>query len=255
MFKGLITAIRTLSILPVPGKDAERMASSLPWFPIVGFILGSICYAAAMLMGLVTKNIWPEGTAIVVLGCGILLTRGMHLDGLADWADGFGGGRDKQKILAIMKDPHVGAFGVISLVLIVAVKWMALTRLIVMHEAPVIIVSYIVSRTMQVELASSLPYAREEGGTAAPFVHGACFLHRIAALCVCAVLLIAVDGFFIGIAALVIGWLVCRIFAWHCRRRMGGITGDLLGAGSEITETAIFFIGAIGGRSFSLCIG
>lgn len=255
MFNGLITAIRTLSVLPVPGRDAERMSSSLPWFPIVGFILGSICYAVAMLMEFVTKNIWPEGTAIIVISCGILLTRAIHMDGLADWADGFGGNRDKQKILAIMKDSHIGVFGAISLVIIVLVKWIALTRLIASDMSVYIIASYIVSRTMQVELTASLPYARAEGGTAAPFVNGAGFLHRFLALCSALVVLVVLYGTTIGIAALCIGWVVCRMFGWHCRRRVGGVTGDLLGACSEITETIILFIGAIVGKSFPYFIG
>jgi adenosylcobinamide-GDP ribazoletransferase len=249
MFNGLITAIRTLSILPIPGKDAEQMASSLPWFPIVGFILGSICYGVAMLMGLVTRNIWPEGTAIVVLGCGILLTRAIHLDGLADWADGFGSWRDKQKILAIMKDPHVGVFGVISVVVILLVKWVALTRLIVSDSSIYIIASYIVSRTMLVELSASLPYAREEGGTAAPFVKNARFLHRFISLFFALVLLSGIYGPISGAAALCLGWLVGRLFGWWCYRRVGGVTGDLLGACSEITEATILFICAFTGKN------
>jgi adenosylcobinamide-GDP ribazoletransferase len=250
MFKGLITAIRTLSILPIPGKDAERMSSSLPWFPLVGFMLGSICYGMALLMEFVTGNRWPEGTAIIVLGCGILLTRAIHMDGLADWADGFGGGRDRQKILAIMKDPHVGAFGVIAVVVIVAVKWVALTGLIAFGSSTYIIVSYIVSRTMQVELAASLPYARAEDGTAAPFVKDARFSHRFAALFFALVVLAGLCGPITSAATMCLGWLVCRLFGWWCYRRVGGVTGDLLGACSEIMETIILFIGAIVGKTF-----
>jgi adenosylcobinamide-GDP ribazoletransferase len=158
--------------------------------------------------------------------------------------------RDKQKTLAIMKDPHIGAFGVISVVVIVLVKWVALTGLIVSGSSIYIIVSYVVSRTMQVELAVSLPYARREGGTAAPFVRDASFLHRLVALCTAMVLLSGIYGPITGAAALCIGWLVCRLFGWWCYRRVGGVTGDLLGACSEITETLILFIGAIGGKFF-----
>jgi adenosylcobinamide-GDP ribazoletransferase len=241
MFRGLITTIRTLSIIPVPGRDAEQLSSSLPWFPLVGFMLGGILYTVVILMDLILKNIWPEGVAIIILGCGILLTRGIHMDGLADWADGFGGGHDKQKTLYIMKDPHIGVFGVISVVAVVLAKWISLTRIIVSESTIWIIAAYIVSRTMQVELAVSLPYARPEEGTAAPFVRNACLFHRILALSFALVFLLLIYGLE-GLIVLAIGWIVCKIFGFWCYKRIGGVTGDILGACSEIIETIILFL-------------
>jgi adenosylcobinamide-GDP ribazoletransferase len=243
MIKGFITAIRTLSILPVPGKDADNMASSLLWFPVVGLLLGSILYAIVYGAGLVLDNPWPEGIAAVVLGCSVLLTRAIHLDGLGDWADGFGGRGDRQKILAIMKDPHTGSFGVVAIVVVLLIKWVALTRLVEGDIPIFIIVAFVISRAMMAELASTLPYARSEGGTAAPFVKNARPAHRFFSLGAAIVLSVVLAGPVAGSVFFGIGWMTCRLFGYWCRRRLGGVTGDLLGACNEIVETMILLFG------------
>jgi adenosylcobinamide-GDP ribazoletransferase len=245
MISGFITAMRTLSILPVPGKDADNMASSLPWFPAVGLLLGSILYAIVYGAGLIMGNPWPEGLAAIILGCGVLLTRAIHLDGLGDWADGFGGRGDKQKTLAIMKDPRIGSFGVVAMVMALLIKWVALTRLVEADIPAFIIVAFVISRAMMAELASTQPYARAEGGTAAPFVNNARPAHRFIALGVAALLSIVLIGPPAGAAFFCIGWIVCRLFGWWCRRRLGGVTGDLLGACNEIVEMMVLLSGAL----------
>jgi adenosylcobinamide-GDP ribazoletransferase len=253
MIKGFITAIRTLSILPVPGKDADNMASSLPWFPVVGLLLGSILYALVYGARLISGNPWPQGIAAVILGCSVLLTRAIHLDGLGDWADGFGGRGDRVKTLAIMKDPHTGSFGVVAIALALVFKWVALTRLVECDSSIMIIAAFVISRAIMAELASTLPYARAEGGTAAPFVNNARPVHRFVALGVAAILSIVLVGPLAGAVAFCIGWIACRLFGWWCRRWLGGVTGDVLGACNEIVETGILFAGAFYG-SFGIAL-
>ena len=244
---GLITALRLLSIFPVPGRDAEEMSSALPWFPLTGAILGGVLYGLALLAGSWSGGDWPNGVAAAVLLGGVVLTGALHLDGLADWADSFGGGQDKQAALAIMKDSRTGAFGVIALILVLLIKWVSMARLIEADAFVWIIVACIVSRTMQVELAACLPYARPEGGTGASIVEGARRSHRIWAL-LSALIMLFVLGGQAGVLALGAGWAACRGFGWWCRRRLGGVTGDLLGTGSEIVETLILVIFALAGR-------
>ena len=99
MFKGLNTAIRTLSILRPPGREAEPKSSALPWFAIVGGVLGLILYGISLLADLLTHGGWPEGTAAAVLVSGIVLTGGLHLDGLVDWADALGSISDRERKL------------------------------------------------------------------------------------------------------------------------------------------------------------
>jgi adenosylcobinamide-GDP ribazoletransferase len=238
MLKGLITAIRTLTVIPVPGQDARNFASSLPWFPIVGLFIGSILYGAAFLAGIAFANPWNEGIALVIVGLSIILTRAIHVDGLSDWADGFGGGNDKQKILLIMKDPHKGVFGVIAIVFTILTKWVCIFRLLATHASFWIIGAYIISRTMQVEMAASLPYARIESGTACPFVNNARIMHRITALIIALGLVVWIFGIE-GIAFIAGSWIACTLFGLWCRKRIGGVTGDTLGACSEIIETTV----------------
>ncbi|MEE9239676.1 MAG: adenosylcobinamide-GDP ribazoletransferase [bacterium] len=245
--RGLATALRLLSVLPIPGRDADQMSSALPWFPLAGAALGGILYGMALLLDGWSGGGWPEGVAAAVLLGSVMLTGAFHLDGLADWADGFGGGHTSQEALAIMKDSRIGAFGVIALVLVLLIKWVSLARLVESDAFIWIVAAYIVSRTMQAELAAWLPYARPEGGTAASIVQGARPFHRICAL-ISALIMVLILGGPAGVLALGAGWVACRGFGWWCRRRLGGVTGDLLGAGSEIVETLILVIYALAWR-------
>jgi adenosylcobinamide-GDP ribazoletransferase len=252
MLRGLITALRTLTVLPVPGKDADHMASSLPWFPFVGGLLGGILYSVAIGMSSISGNSWPQGAALVVTCCSVLLTKGLHLDGLADCADAFGNWHKKEKTLEIMKDPHTGVFGVVSIVSILLAKWICLTRIIDEGSVTCIISACTVSRAMQVELAASFPYARAEGGTAAPFIRDSRVYHRIAAL-VSALALLAVVNGFAGMILFAVGWIVSRLLGFWSLKRTGGVTGDVLGACSEIVETtALFLCASLGKRILDL---
>jgi adenosylcobinamide-GDP ribazoletransferase len=187
---------------------------------------------------------WPAGMALLLLAMGTLLTGALHLDGLGDWADGFFGAREKDKVLAIMKDPRKGSFGVIAVVLVLLAKWAAFARLVEGSGIPEwIIAAMVVSRFCQVDLAASLPYARAEGGTAAPFVAGARWWHRLVAWLLTLAICIGACGP-AGAAAPVLGWIMMRLFRRHCRRRVGGVTGDLLGACSELVETGLLLAAA-----------
>ena len=251
---GLTTAIRTLSILPSPGKDAFQPALALPWFPLAGCLLGSIVYGLSLTFSLFTGGSWPTGTAIVAVICGVALTRALHLDGLADWADSFGSITDRERRLAIMKDSQLGVFGVTALIVVVFVKVAAVSQLAT-HDGLIWIVgAYIVSRTMQVELAVVLPYARPEGGTGASFVTGARATHRIWAWVVATALTLLFLGPF-GVGALLVGSIIARIFGYWCSSRIGGVTGDLLGTCSELTEAAVLFCCAAAGSHLTALTG
>ncbi len=240
MRKGLITAIRTLTIIPVPGQDTENFSSTLYWFVPVGLLLGSILFLISWVIGLLNVPAWHEGTAVLILIAGIFLTRGFHLDGLADFADGFWGGYDREKTLAIMKDSFLGTFAVVSIVLVLLAKWVVLVRLLEANKAIWIIAAFIISRAGMVELSACLPYARETG-TAASFVKGAGFKHRIVTLALASALLYPLFNI-AGLVLMVIGLLFCRLFGLWCLKRVGGITGDLLGTSCELSETLVCFL-------------
>ena len=251
MLQGLATAFRTLTILPVPGKGARDAASSLPWFPVVGAALGGLLYAMTLPFQAIGGASWPEGVALLVVVAEGILTRGLHLDGLADWADGFASMTDRTETLRIMKDPRVGTFAVLALIAVLGAKWIALTRMVEGDSALWVFGALVVSRTIQVELAVSLPYARDDG-TAASIVRGAATRHRVGAWLLAALVLVVVLGP-TGPAAFLLGLAIARSLGCWFRRRVGGVTGDLLGAGSEIVETAILVAcAALGSRLVDL---
>jgi len=244
LYGGLVTAVRTLSILPLPGRDAQSMASALPWFPLVGCVLGFMAYGCAMLASCLTGSTWPELAAFTALGAGIILTRGLHLDGLSDWADGFGSIADRERTLDIMKDPRVGVFGALALIVVLLGKWLAITRLFTHGGGTWLAGAFTVSRSVVVLLAVWLPYARPQGGTAAPFVSAARPVHFVAAILVSSGLLLALGGWKV-LLLLGAGMLAGSLFGISCRRRLGGVTGDLLGAACEMVELAMLVLADI----------
>lgn len=250
---GLTTAFRTLTILPVPGRDASEPAASLPFFPVVGGVLGLVLWVISLSNGLFPDSGWPGGVAALMLITGSLLTRGLHLDGLADLTDALGGGWDRERRLEIMKDAQLGVFGAVALVLVLLTKWIALTRLASSGTSIWVILVLAVSRTMQVDLAVRLPYARAEGGTAHAYVAGAARWHRIVATAIA--LGIAIGGYGpLGLGVIAVGIGITRMFGAWCRSRLGGITGDLLGAGNELVELCLLFLlAAPGTRLLAYC--
>ncbi|MDI9431962.1 MAG: adenosylcobinamide-GDP ribazoletransferase [Planctomycetota bacterium] len=242
MIRGFTTAVRLLTMVPIPGREAERLADALYWFPVVGLLLGAVLWLIAGLFAVLTPD-WAMGPAGIVVAAGAVLTLFLHLDGLADWADGFLCGKDRERTLAIMKDPHLGAFGVVVLILALLMKWISVTRLIECGASHWVVIACVISRAMQVDLAVALPYARAQGGKVGPFIEDAHGRHRMVALGG-ALCLTSLLGGPAGVLALVAAWLVARILARWFLRRVGGVTGDLLGAASELIETGVLFAGA-----------
>ncbi|MFH1481402.1 MAG: adenosylcobinamide-GDP ribazoletransferase [Pseudomonadota bacterium] len=245
--KGLTTALRTLTLIPAPGRESDHLSSSLPWFPLVGFVLGLLLYALALLWTWLIPGDWPEGGAAILLIAGIILTRGLHLDGLADWADALGGHGEKEHRLTIMKDAHLGAFGVLALVMALLLKWVTITRLFSDGSLFWLFPVLMISRAMMVELISTLPYARAGEGTARPFVQGSSsksrFIAHFSSIMVC--LFFSLGGLFLFF----VGWITTRLLGHSFKRGFGGITGDLLGTTNELVEIILLMICALYGTS------
>lgn len=246
--RALITALRTLTRLPVPGTDSGDLAAAMPFFPAVGALIGVL--AAGTLWGLGWAE-WPLGAGIIGMTAVVWLTRGLHVDGLADLTDAMGAGGTRERRLAIMKDPHIGAFGVMAVVADLLLKAVALARLAAFHQWVLVIIPFIASRTVLVYLAASLPYARPEGGTAGGFVDKARPLHFLLALLValsCCAAALCLDR--TGAACLTATILMAQgltaaiLIKYWMKRHFGGVTGDLLGAANEIIETGLLVFAA-----------
>jgi adenosylcobinamide-GDP ribazoletransferase len=242
---GFVTAVRTLTRIPCPGPEAGSMASALPWLPGVGLMVG-LAVAGIQQLIMWASHGWAAGSAAVALVMGCWLTRGLHLDGLSDCADGFGGGKSREQTLAIMKDPRVGAFGVIALIGILLLKWTSMQRLSEGGHVWWIAVPFVLSRLSQSVLAVAMPYARTEGGTGAPFVREARPRHLAGAVALGLLASLMVPGSWsLRAYAFLIAASVTGIYGAYCRRRVGGVTGDILGANSELVETTVLVLGAV----------
>lgn len=243
MLNGWITAIRTLTLIPVPGKDARDFSSALIAFIWVGTLQGGILYGLAMLLNYRIYPGWPEASGFFIVLAGVILTRGLHLDGLADVADGFWGGHNRERVLEIMKDSLLGTFGVVALILLLLAKWIFLVRLLTTGQELWLVAALIVSRVLMVDLSVRLPYARDSG-TASPFVKGAKWRHWILNFIPAALILYLLLGWQ-GLLALAGGWIFSLLYGRVARGRIGGITGDLLGACCELSEVGILIFGSL----------
>ncbi len=237
--KALITALRTLTIIPVPGREEYNLASSLPFFPIVGALLGTVAAGVAFLCGGMLG--WHIGGGVLALLASTFLTRGLHLDGLADTFDALGAGGNRENMLKIMKDPRTGSFGTAAIGLAFLLKAVAFARLSESGYWGFILVPFICSRMVQVRLAVCLPYARQEQGIGGPFVNDARHHHFLASFIIAAFLVCA-SGLLHGLVALVIAYLLSIWLASWMKRVFGGVTGDLLGMGGEVSEIVILLI-------------
>jgi adenosylcobinamide-GDP ribazoletransferase len=236
-------ALAFLTRLPVRERRAwpdVDLAASVPWFPLVGALIGlagGVGYALAVWLGLPR---WPA--AAIALATTIWLTGALHEDGLADLADGFGGGRTREDKLRIMRDSRIGSYGAIALVLTLLARAGALAAL----GAPwavgtALVAAGAVSRAALPPLMATLPKARADGlaagaGRPHPLRAGAAVL--VAGLIAIVLLGPAASAALLGGAG---GALAVALLT---KRQIGGYTGDVLGATQQFAEIGLL-LGAL----------
>ena len=237
--KAVLVATAFLTRMPVPiTAEAVDVGGATRWFPLVGGALGG---AGALVAWSLSELIGSPAalTAMLVVGLAAWATGALHLDGLADTADGFGGGRSREDVLRIMRDPVIGSYGASALVIVIGLKVTAISALLDRGVAlPFLVAAPAISRWTISALAAWLPYARAEGGLGHAVTHGRDTMGLVTATAVTAVIAIAAlrVGVLIAwpLAALTAGWV-----GRAARRRIGGVTGDVFGASVEIAETTV----------------
>lgn len=247
-----LLALQFYTRLPLPttwlqwvgySPDMQRRCSA--HLPAIGLLTGGATAAAmvALFLCLPTGGAWVAATLAV--GVSIGLTGALHEDALADTADGLGGGSDPQRVLAIMKDPHTGAFGVLALVWVVGLK-VALLALLLQADwlwaTAVTVMAHVVSRLAPVCCLVTLPYVRDVARSKTPaLAAGSPRSIGWVAVLWWGVAMVVVWAFLPGApwlgghvaAALATGWM------WRLQqRRLGGCTGDTLGATQQVVEVA-----------------
>lgn len=232
--RSLLAALRFLTVFPIPGSCGsaeDDLARSVAWFPLVGLFLGALAAGLAMGLSLVAPPLVCAGTMVVVL---VGFSGGLHLDGLSDTADGLLSSRPREQMLEIMKDSHVGAMGAMAIAGTLLVKFAA------MASAPdgtlwlAALMMPLAGRCAIVVQLALLPYARA-GGLAGIF-----YRHRPKLAAVWAAVLFAAVAWGVlgwrGVTAWAASLGAAVVFSFYVDRKIGGATGDTLGAVCEIVE-------------------
>jgi adenosylcobinamide-GDP ribazoletransferase len=230
-------ALQFLSSLPIrlPGMPApQELGRSLLFYPAVGVLLGSVLMALNLLLDGAPLFLH----AALLLAAWVLLSGGLHLDGLADSADAWlGGFGDRERTLTIMKDPRSGPIAVVTLVIVLLLKFTALLALIEFHHSVGMLLAPVIGRTAMLGLFLNTPYVRA-GGLGQALADHLPRRSGIQVLAITAVVCVLIGGF-AGLASVIVA---TAGFFWLRRlmiRRLGGTTGDTAGAMLELLEVLV----------------
>jgi adenosylcobinamide-GDP ribazoletransferase len=237
-------ALRFFTRLPAPvwaGHSAANLNGAARYFPLVGILIGAlgagVTFAASLAL--------PDSLAVVLgMAATILATGAFHEDAFADSCDGFGGGWDKTQVLAIMKDSRIGSYGAIGIALMLLAKWNALMETSWQVLPVALVAAHAASRFAAASLMFSLDYVRDDDTSKSRPVAkrlgaGGLAVAAVFGLAPCALLPLPSVGYALaGVALVAMG--AARYFV----RRIGGYTGDSLGAVQQIAELA-FYLGLL----------
>jgi cobalamin 5'-phosphate synthase/cobalamin synthase len=235
--KSLAAAVAFCTRIPVPvAFGAEEVGAAARWFPLVGALLGAVSIGISWLLA-------PHLPSLIVAALILLaeagLTGALHMDGLADTADGLGGGKTKEDKLRIMRDHAIGSYGATVLILTFALKITAISSLIVRSTcSPYLVLAPMLGRWNIVLLSRFLPYARPSQAVSRHI--GTRELIWATAI---ALLLTCLLGRWRGVSALLFSIASATFWGLFCRKKINGVTGDTLGASEEIGQCVVLLTG------------
>ncbi len=238
--KGLFSAIQFITSVPIGKTAVFEPRAMIPFFPVVGLMLG----VAVSVFDAVAIRFWPAYVvAVLDTGLLVILTGALHLDGLGDTADGLYGNRPRERALEIMKDSRIGAMGVVAVVCALAVKWGGLASLGEDRTLLIIVVPAF-ARASMIFGMYFLEYGRPGGGTGNPFFQEP--LDKKAFVYVAIPVVLSLFAGWRGLLLIVAFIVFTAATLAFYRKRMGCITGDMLGAMAESSEAALFLVVAMG---------
>jgi adenosylcobinamide-GDP ribazoletransferase len=235
-----LNALRFMTIVPVPSSDAatapDWLSRCAKYFPAVGICIGFVSAAVLLLAG----AIWgPVIAALLAVATSIVVTGALHEDGLADTADGFGGGRSVEKRLAIMKDSRIGAYGALALAFGVALRVTALAEMPLWSGAAALIAAHAAARITPAFVMNALPYAGDTAAMKVSYADAPVSMNdlRFALIVVvCALVPLAFTSILSVSSGLLLGAALAAAIALWARRLINGYTGDVLGAVEQMFE-------------------
>lgn len=243
VLRSFLTAWHFLTAVPLGRNEqppSERdLARSMSWYPVIGGVLGGVLVLADRVM---TPFLALEAVNALLLLILVVLTRGLHMDGLADTVDGLVGGQTPDERLAIMRDGPIGAMGAMALIFSLGLRYAGLASLSSGDRAAILLLMPAVGRWAMVIGAVGVPYARPQGGLGKPFLLHLSRREVVIATAIIIPLLVWALGLTGGIVAFMTLAVTVRLVTLSIRRLCGGMTGDTLGATNELAEvmTVIF---------------
>ncbi len=240
--KRFLIALQFLTVLPIKIKSEiakEDFGKSLLYFPAVGMLIGLVLSGAALLFGFLPNPV----AGVLILITSIVITGGIHLDGFADTCDGFYGPGPKEKILEIMQDSRVGTMGVVGVVCLLLLKFTLIVSIPQNVLWKLLIMMTVFARWSQILACCTSDYAREEG-KAKYFVEYAGKIELMVGTIFTVVLFLLLMRFK-GLILLVLSLLSILLFINYVKKKLGGMTGDTIGAISEIAEVAVLLFGLV----------
>ena len=231
-----------LTIIPLPWSsqsdvDSRMLARSFGWYPFVGFLIGTVLVLSDRLFAPVLAE---PVVSLLLLTFLVILTGGLHQDGLSDTIDGIAGGKSPDHRLAILRDGRIGAIGATGLILALGLRYGGFMNLPSGSRESFLICMPALGRWSMVLGSWSVTYPREEGGVAAPFIRHITIQELILSTLMMEVGLLWALGLVRGMIVMVAVLIVTRLVVWGASRLFGGMTGDILGATNEVVE--ILFI-------------
>ena len=237
-------ALQFFTRIPVPrwvGFDPQWLSQASRYFPAVGLAVGAV----AALVYVLAQMLWPPVIAVLLSTCAtIWLTGAFHEDGFADTCDGFGGGMTPERVLEIMKDSRIGAYGAIGVVLLLAIKCAALSFLAPRVAMAALLAAHPLSRLAATTLIWCLDYVKAEGKAKPLAQHMSAPEFAIAVLTVALPLAVLLWSSLLSWRTVAVGMVaIVAVAAWMARffiRRIGGYTGDCLGAVQQASEASFY---------------
>lgn len=235
--KLFLLALSFYTRLPHPQTlDYKQLPQAAVYLPLIGWLVGGFCALVFYLADL----LWPQTTAVILsLIAGILLTGALHEDGFADVCDGFGGGMSKQRIMEIMKDSHIGVYGLLGLLLILLLKISVLGSMPADAVPLALLAGHSISRLSPLLLMQRYEYARENVSKASGAVYKPNFRELVFATVIALLPLALLPA--LCVLAIIPVLFAALLLGHYFYRRIDGYTGDCLGASQQIAET-IFYL-------------
>jgi adenosylcobinamide-GDP ribazoletransferase len=237
----VIAAFQFLTRIPMPSIafETDSLSRATTYFPLVGLAVGA---GAVLLQKLLILHLSRSLVAVIVLLYLVMITGCLHEDGLADVADGFGGGWSKNQILTILKDSRIGSYGAAALMLSLLARYLLLASLPLEHFAAYVISAHVLCRWSSLPLSYFLPPARAQNGQGARIAKLTSLSSLLfGSIFSFAVVIIALRRS--AVAPLLVATLTVALSGWLYFRKLTGVTGDCFGATNQLTEIAVYFCG------------